>query len=56
MRKTEALRRLDALVGVAGRHPDVGHDDVRLLALDRVEQAVEVAADRHHLEPGLRIE
>ncbi len=29
---------LDALVGEAGRHPDVGEHDVRIVDLDRLEK------------------
>ena len=39
---TEALGGADALVGVRGRHPDVGEHDVGLLLADRVEQLAEV--------------
>ena len=42
MGATEALGGADALVGVRGRHPDVGEHDVGLLLADRVEQLAEV--------------
>ena len=35
--------RLDPLVGAGRRHPDVGHDDVGLLALDQLQQRRQVA-------------
>jgi hypothetical protein len=38
----QARGHLDALVGSGGRHPDVGKDHIRTLALDRVEERVEV--------------
>ena len=47
---------LDPLVGVARRHADVGHDDVRPLCSDRREQRVEVTADGGDLEVGRRLE
>ena len=43
-------RHLDSLVRVRGRHPDVRDDDVGLLGLDRLEQGVEVLANRCDLE------
>jgi hypothetical protein len=47
---------LQTLVASAGRHPNVGDHHVRTLALDGVEQRREIAADRHYLELGLRLE
>ena len=41
---------------MARRHPDVGDDDVRALAIDGLEQRVEVPTDRRDLEAGLRVE
>ncbi len=38
------------------RHPDVGDHHVRGLAIDGLEQGVEVPADRGDLEPGLGVE
>jgi hypothetical protein len=37
-------------------HPDVGDDHVRSLAIDGLEQGVEVSADRRDLDTGLRVE
>ena len=47
---------MDALVAVAGRHADVGQDNVRALRLDRAKQRLEVTARRHDLEVLLRLE
>ena len=52
----EPIRRLDPLVAVAGRHPDVGDDHVRTLRLYRGEQGVEVAANGRDLELGICFE
>ena len=56
VRLSQASGGLDPLVGVTRRHPDVGDHDVRGLAIDGLEQRVEVPADRGDLEPGLRVE
>ena len=56
VRLAQAPRGLDPLVRVSRRHPDVGDHHVRDLAIDGLEQRVEVPADRHDLEPGLRVE
>ena len=52
----ELRGRLDPLVSVAGRHPDVGDDHVGMFCLDRGEQGVEVDAHRDHLDVCLRVE
>ena len=46
----ELGREADALVRVRGRHADVGQDDVRGGALDRVAQLVEVARHLDQLD------
>ena len=56
VRLAQALGDLDALVRVVRRHADVGDDDVRALAIDGLEQRLEVAAGRRDLEPGLGLE
>ena len=38
MRLPEPVRDPDALTVTRGRHPQVGDDDVGLLAVDRLEQ------------------
>ena len=42
VRAPEALGGADALVGVRGRHPDVGEHDVGLVLADGVEQLAQV--------------
>ncbi|HET6656282.1 MAG TPA: hypothetical protein VFG61_00165 [Gaiellaceae bacterium] len=49
-RLAESGGRLDSLVRVLGRHADVRDDDVGPLGLDRLEQRVEVLANRRDLE------
>jgi hypothetical protein len=56
VRLAQACGRLDPLIGVTGRHADVGNDDVRLLRLHRDEKRVEVVAHRRDLDAGLRLE
>ena len=56
VRLAQPLGRLDALVGVPGRHPDVGDDDVGPLCVYGAEERVEVLADGGDLELGLRLE
>ena len=56
VRLAQAFGGLDPLVGVTRWHPDVGDHHVRGLAIDGLEQRVEVSADRGDLEPGLRVE
>jgi hypothetical protein len=56
VRLAQPLGRPDALVGVPGRHPDVGDDDVGPLCVDGAEERVEVLADGGDLELGLRLE
>ena len=56
MRLAQPLGGLNPFVGVTRGHADVGHDDVRLLRVDRGEQRVEVAADSRDLEVGPRLE
>ena len=41
--RRKLLGGADALVGVRGRHPDVGEHDVGLVLVDRVEQLAEIA-------------
>ena len=38
------------------RHPDIGHHDVRRLTVDRLEQGVQVPADRGDLEAWLSVD
>jgi hypothetical protein len=56
MRLTQPIRRLDPLVGVARRHPDVRDDDLRPLCIYRCQQGVEVAAHGNDLDGGLGVE
>ena len=56
MRLAQPLGRPDALVGVPGRHPDVGDDDVGQLCVYGAEERVEVLADGGDLEVGLHLE
>ena len=46
-------RRLQALVGVRGRHADVDHDDVGAVRADLAQQVVAVAGLADDLEAGL---
>ena len=52
---TQMLGGPDALVGVGGRHADVGEDDVGLLLVDGLQEGVEVLAhgDQVDLRLGL---
>jgi hypothetical protein len=52
----QASRRLNAFVGVAGRHADVGHDYIRAVAFNCGEQAIEVDAAAGQLNVGVRLE
>ena len=45
VRLAEAVRDADALAVPARRHPQVRDDDIRRLAVDRLEEGVAVAAD-----------
>ena len=56
VRLVQPLGGLDPLVGVAGRHADVGDHDVWPLHVDGGEERIEVTARRCHLEPRLRLE
>jgi hypothetical protein len=38
------------------RHPDIGHDDVGPLALDRLQQRGKIIAGGDHLEVRLRLQ
>ena len=56
VRLAQPLGSLDPLVGIPGRHPDVGDDDVRPLRVDRVEKGIEIVADGGDLDVGHRLE
>ena len=51
VRLAESVRDADALAVPARRHPQVGDDDVRRLAVDRLEEGVAVAADGRDRDP-----
>ena len=49
---THLDRRHQAVVAVAGRHVDVGHEQVRPVGQPLAKEIVGVAGPSHHLEPG----
>jgi hypothetical protein len=56
VRLAQPFGGLDAFVGAARRHADVGDDDVRVFCVNRGEQRAEVAADGRDLEVRPRLE
>ena len=50
---TDLLRRDEAVVAVAGRHPDVHDRHVWSARLNHAEQSLRVAAPAHDLEAGI---
>lgn len=53
MGAAERVRRPDALVGVGGRHPDVGEDDVGPHLVDQRDQRVVVVGLVHLVDVGV---
>ena len=49
MRRPQLACEANAFVRVRRRHPDVGHDGIRLLSLDRRTKLIEIVGGRDQL-------
>jgi hypothetical protein len=56
VRFTQSSGDPDSLIGVAGRHPDVGDDNVRASLVDGDQQGIKVPARGDDFEPRLCLE
>jgi hypothetical protein len=51
--RADQLGGLQSFIGVRGRHPNIGYDDVRLMRTNVTHQAVSVARLAYDLEAGV---
>jgi hypothetical protein len=51
--RTDQVGGLQSFIGVRGRHPNIGYDDVRLMRTNVTHQAVSVARLAYDLEAGV---